>query len=72
MVAVNHLMSTEETFVYLIYIELEDRIHNPNLFLLPGSIKSVFDTARNKKITLKSLSINYKFLNKISIYDFYR
>jgi len=62
-VATDHLLSTENCFVYLIYIELEDRIHiyNPNLFLLPGSTKSVFDTARNKKITLKSLSINYKF-----------
>lgn len=62
-VAIDHLVSTEDVFVYLIYIELEDRIHiyNPNLFLLPGSKKSVFDTARNKKITLKSLSINYKF-----------
>lgn len=62
-VAIDHLVSTEDTFVYLIYVELEDRIHihNPNLFLLPDSIKSVFDTARNKKVTLKSLSIYYKF-----------
>lgn len=62
-VATDHLLSTKDVFVYLIYLELEDRIHiyNSNLFLLPGSTKSVFDTARNKKITLKSLSINYKF-----------
>lgn len=62
-IAIDHLESNDESFVYLIYIEFEDRIHirNPDLFLLKESIKSVFDTARSKKTILKSLSINYNY-----------